>query len=67
MQASFSQSPTRNADPSYQRSTLNAIPTTNSLLQKSKIPLALILTPYRSLKPGDVGPSLKERSPNLGN
>ncbi|GAA5962109.1 hypothetical protein JCM8115_002919 [Rhodotorula mucilaginosa] len=51
--ASFSQSPTRNADPSYQRSTLNAIPTTNSLLQKSKIPLALILTPYRSLKPGD--------------
>ena len=54
MQASFSQSPTRNADPSYQRSTLNAIPTTNSLLQKSKIPLALILTPYRSLKPGDV-------------
>ncbi|GAA5989420.1 hypothetical protein JCM10908_000466 [Rhodotorula pacifica] len=51
--ASFSQSPTRNADPSYQRSTLNAIPTTNSLLQKSKIPLTLILTPYRSLKPGD--------------
>ncbi|BGP55492.1 COPII subunit [Rhodotorula sphaerocarpa] len=51
--ASFSQSPTRNADPSYQRSTLNAIPTTNTLLQKSKIPLALVLTPYRSLKPGD--------------
>ncbi|GJN89405.1 hypothetical protein Rhopal_002385-T1 [Rhodotorula paludigena] len=51
--ASFSQSPTRNADPSYQRMTLNAVPTTNSLLQKSKVPLALILTPYRSLKPGD--------------
>ncbi|GAA5916720.1 hypothetical protein JCM6882_005786 [Rhodosporidiobolus microsporus] len=51
--ASFSQSPTRNADPSYQRMTLNAVPTTNSLLQKSKLPLALVLTPYRSLKPGD--------------
>ncbi|BGP16188.1 COPII subunit [Rhodosporidiobolus nylandii] len=51
--ASFSQSPTRNADPSYQRMTLNAVPTTNTLLQKSKLPLALILTPYRSLKPGD--------------
>jgi len=53
-QASFSQSPTRNADPSYQRMTMNAVPTTNSLLQKSKVPLALVLTPYRSLKPGDV-------------
>ncbi|GAA5928876.1 uncharacterized protein JCM15063_003994 [Sporobolomyces koalae] len=51
--ASFSQAETRNADPSYQRMTINAVPTTNSLLQKSKLPLALILTPYRSLKPGD--------------
>ncbi|GAA6015411.1 hypothetical protein JCM10207_008977, partial [Rhodosporidiobolus poonsookiae] len=51
--ASFSQSPTRNSDPSYQRMTLNAVPTTNTLLQKSKVPLALVLTPYRSLKPGD--------------
>lgn len=34
--------------------TINAVPTTNSLLQKSKLPLALVLTPYRSLKPGDV-------------
>ncbi|GAA5960742.1 hypothetical protein JCM3765_007314 [Sporobolomyces pararoseus] len=51
--ASFSQSETRNADPSYQRMTINAVPTTNSLLQKSKLPLALVLTPYRSLKPGD--------------
>jgi protein transport protein SEC24 len=44
---------TAQADPSYQRSTINAIPTTASLLNKSKLPLALILTPYRSLKPGD--------------
>ena len=52
--ASFSQSEHRNADPSYQRCTLNAIPTSDSLLKKSKVPLALILTPYRTVKPGDV-------------
>lgn len=57
-QASFSQSETRNSDPSYQRSTINACPNTNSLLTKSKLPLALIITPYRSLKPGDVRRSL---------
>ncbi|CDO68670.1 hypothetical protein BN946_scf184790.g19 [Trametes cinnabarina] len=49
----LSNSPFANSDPSYQRSTLNAIPTSNSLLQKSKIPLGLIITPYRSLKEGD--------------
>lgn len=51
--ACITQSPFAQADPSYQRSTLNAIPTTHSLLNKSKIPLALILTPYRSVKDGD--------------
>ncbi|TFK38134.1 protein transporter SEC24 [Crucibulum laeve] len=51
--AAISPSPLANADPSYQRSTLNAIPTTSSLLSKSKIPLALILTPYRTVKEGD--------------
>ncbi|KAK7684560.1 COPII subunit [Cerrena zonata] len=49
----LSQSPFANADSSYQRSTLNAIPTTNSLLNKSKIPLGLVITPYRSLKEGE--------------
>jgi protein transport protein SEC24 len=49
----ISQSPHANADPSYQRSTLNTIPTTSSLLAKSKIPLALVITPYRSLKEGE--------------
>ncbi|KAH8829080.1 CPII coat sec24 protein [Flagelloscypha sp. PMI_526] len=42
-----------NADPSYSRTTLNAIPTTHSLLSKSKVPLALVITPYRSLDPGE--------------
>lgn len=48
-----SPSPTANADPSYFRSTVNAIPTTSSLLSKSKLPLALIITPYRSLNEGE--------------
>ncbi|KZT03773.1 protein transporter SEC24 [Laetiporus sulphureus 93-53] len=51
--ACISPSPYANADSSYQRCTLNAIPVSNSILGKSKIPLALILTPYRSLKEGD--------------
>lgn len=46
-------SPYANAEPSYQRSTLNAIPTTSSLLNKSKIPLALVITPYRTVRDGD--------------
>lgn len=51
--SSLSQSPFANADTSYQRCTLNAIPTSHSLLSKAKIPLGLIITPYRSLKEGD--------------
>lgn len=51
--ASVTPSPNVNADPSYARSTINAIPTTSSLLSKSKIPFALVLSPYRSLKEGD--------------
>ncbi|KAJ7185633.1 protein transporter SEC24 [Mycena filopes] len=49
----ISPAPTAVADPSYQRMTLNAIPTTSSLLGKVKIPLALVITPYRSLDEGD--------------
>jgi len=49
----ISPSPLANAHASYQRCTLNAIPTTSSLLAKAKIPLALVITPYRSLKEGD--------------
>ncbi|KAG7448674.1 CPII coat sec24 protein [Guyanagaster necrorhizus] len=51
--ASISPSPAANADPSYQRSTLNVIPTTSSVLSKSKIPLALVITPYRTLNEGE--------------
>ncbi|KAF8182002.1 CPII coat sec24 protein [Pholiota molesta] len=49
----ISPSPSANADYSYCRSTINAIPTTSSLLTKSKLPLALVLTPYRSLNDGE--------------
>lgn len=51
--ASISPSPLANADPSYARCTMNAIPTTSALLNKSKIPLGLVITPYRSIKEGD--------------
>ncbi|KAG8851385.1 COPII subunit [Tulasnella sp. 330] len=51
--ATLSNSPTVNADYTYQRCTMNAIPTTNSLLSKSKLPFGLILTPYRSLNKGE--------------
>ncbi|TIB87107.1 protein transport protein SEC24 [Wallemia mellicola] len=47
--ATFSQSPTANAHHSFKRSTLNVIPTTQSLLNKFKIPLSLVITPYRSV------------------
>ncbi len=43
-----------NADPSYQCSTINAIPATESILKKSRLPLALVLAPYRTSKEGDV-------------
>ncbi|KAJ7081681.1 protein transporter SEC24 [Mycena crocata] len=49
----ISPAPTATADPSYQRLTLNAVPTTSSLLGKVKIPLALVITPYRTLDEGD--------------
>ncbi|EJC99351.1 CPII coat sec24 protein [Fomitiporia mediterranea MF3/22] len=51
--ACVSPSPFANADPSYQRCTINAVPTTSTLLNKSKLPFGLVLTPYRSLKEGD--------------
>lgn len=51
--ASLSSNPKANADPSYQRCTLNAVPTTASLLTKSRLPLGLILSPYRSVREED--------------
>lgn len=47
-------SPYKNADVSYQRCTMNAVPTTSSLLNKSKAPFSLVCTPYRTLKEGEV-------------
>lgn len=38
-----------NAGPEYFRSTLNVVPTTNSLLKKSKLPFSLSIRPYISL------------------
>ncbi|KAG9326896.1 hypothetical protein KVV02_001420 [Mortierella alpina] len=51
--ASITQSPHANCDPSYKRSTLNAIPATSQLLTKSRLPFGLVITPYRSVKEGE--------------
>ncbi|KAH8556251.1 hypothetical protein BGW37DRAFT_417351 [Umbelopsis sp. PMI_123] len=51
--ASITSSPNANTEPSYKRSTINAIPATEALLKKSRLPLALVISPYRSLKDGD--------------
>lgn len=52
-QASFSSSPHINAHYSWQRCTMNAFPANHSVLQKSRMPLSLVVTPYRSVKPGE--------------
>ena len=48
-QSSVTPSPDANCQPKYVRSTLNAVPTTHSLLKKSKLPLALVIQPYGAL------------------
>ncbi|KAL7422116.1 COPII subunit [Cryptotrichosporon argae] len=45
--------PAIHPDPSYQRLTLSSMPTTASLLNKSKLPLALVLSPFRSIRESD--------------
>ena len=51
--AAVTQSPYSQPDPSYQRCTLASMPSTQSLLNKSKLPLALVIAPYRSVRPSD--------------
>ena len=48
-QSSVTPSPHANCPPKYIRSTLNAVPTTHSLLKKSRLPFALVIQPYSSL------------------
>lgn len=52
-EASCTQSPDANASPTYIRSTLNVAPTTNNLLKKSKLPFALVVSPYAALHNND--------------
>ncbi|KAA6413997.1 MAG: transporter sec24 [Lasallia pustulata] len=47
--SSVTPSPHANCPPKYIRSTLNAVPTTHSLLKKSRLPFALVIQPYSSL------------------
>lgn len=51
---SVTNSPFANADPKYKRCTLNAIPNSSILLEKSRIPFGLLITPYRELQDGEV-------------
>lgn len=46
---SVTPSPYANCPPKYVRSTLNSVPTTHSLLKKSRLPFALVISPYTSL------------------
>ncbi|KAI8824176.1 uncharacterized protein EV422DRAFT_493298 [Fimicolochytrium jonesii] len=52
-QSSVSQHAESNADVKYKRCTMNAIPQTMTLLNKCKIPLGLLVTPYRHLLDGE--------------
>ncbi|MCJ1310019.1 COPII subunit [Agyrium rufum] len=47
--SSVTASPLSNAPSKYVRSTINAVPTTHSLLKKSKIPFAFVIQPYAAL------------------
>ncbi|QLG72520.1 hypothetical protein HG535_0D02280 [Zygotorulaspora mrakii] len=49
-----------NASPDYIRCTLNAVPKTNSLFKKSKLPLALVIRPYQHLQDDINPPPLNE-------
>ncbi len=49
----ISPNPSADADASYQRCHINAIPTNNSLLKKASIPFGLVQTPYSSVKEGN--------------
>ncbi|RUS13894.1 hypothetical protein BC938DRAFT_477620, partial [Jimgerdemannia flammicorona] len=46
-------SPTANCDPRHERCTVNAFPATEALAKKSRIPLALVITPYPTVKDGE--------------
>jgi protein transport protein SEC24 len=50
---SVTSSPHANCPSRYVRSTLNAVPTTHSLLKKSKLPFALVIQPYGALHDND--------------
>ncbi|KAL1921839.1 uncharacterized protein VTP21DRAFT_10481 [Calcarisporiella thermophila] len=52
--ATVTPSPYANPDPVYARCTLNAFPATQALLNKSKLPLGLILAPYKTTKEDEV-------------
>ncbi|KAF7726762.1 COPII subunit [Apophysomyces ossiformis] len=51
--SSLTDSPFANAEASYKCCTLNAIPSSETVLKKSRLPFALVLAPYRTVQTGD--------------
>ncbi|KAL7753855.1 COPII subunit [Sorochytrium milnesiophthora] len=52
-QAACTPSPFNVCPPAFKRSTINVIPQTGSLLNKSRVPLALVIAPFRTLDEGE--------------
>lgn len=52
-EALITRNPELNASPEFFRCTLNAVPTTSSLLKKLKLPLAVVVRPYVTLHEKD--------------
>ena len=52
-QSSVAQVPTSNPLPSFKRCTMNSIPNSPALFNKCKIPLGLLITPFRSEQVGE--------------
>ncbi|RDW39475.1 protein transport protein SEC24 [Yarrowia lipolytica] len=51
--SSVTGNPDPNADSEFMRCTLNTVPTSSSLLKKSKLPFALVIRPYTALRDAD--------------
>ncbi|KAI9144636.1 Sec23/Sec24 trunk domain-containing protein [Paraphysoderma sedebokerense] len=52
-QAAVTQSPYVNCKPEDKRCTMNMIPQTSAILNKTRVPLGLIISPFRTLNPGE--------------
>ena len=54
MRYALAQVETALCSPAFKRCTINAIPQTAALLQKSRVPFGLIVHPFKALEEGEV-------------